>query len=240
MYEERSYRGMTSPRDLVCYEIQHKETDLFCCTKTDLSGYIKERVFFYRHQLEEYIHMKPIFKDSLAPVENDPVAPHIVREMIEASSLLNIGPMATVAGAIAEFVGRDIMDLSDVFIIENGGDIYLKTDRERVIQIYAKDSSFSEKIGIRLKPSSSPYGICTSSATVGPSLSFGNADAVSIVGTSALFADGLATSLGNIVKKKDDIPIAIEKGRQFAGVIGILIVLGENLGIWGDIDIAKI
>jgi ApbE superfamily uncharacterized protein (UPF0280 family) len=145
-----------------------------------------------------------------------------------------------VAGAIAEFVGRDIMDLSDVFIIENGGDIYLKTDRERVIQIYAKDSSFSEKIGIRLKPSSSPYGICTSSATVGPSLSFGNADAVSIVGTSALFADGLATSLGNIVKKKDDIPIAIEKGRQFAGVIGILIVLGENLGIWGDIDIAKI
>ena len=91
-----------------------------------------------------------------------------------------------------------------------------------------------------MKPSSSPYGICTSSATVGPSLSFGNADAVSIVGTSALFADGLATSLGNIVKKKDDIPIAIEKGRQFAGVIGILIVLGENLGIWGDVDIVKI
>ena len=162
---------MTRPRDLICYEVAHKETDLFCCTKTDLSGFIKERIFSYRHQLDEYIHMKPVFKESLTPVESDPLAPAIVREMIAASSILNVGPMATVAGAMAEFVGRDIMDLSDVFIIENGGDIYLKTDVERIIQIYAKDSPFSEKIGIKLKPNDSPYGVCTSSATVGPSLS---------------------------------------------------------------------
>jgi ApbE superfamily uncharacterized protein (UPF0280 family) len=218
----------------------HKETDLFCCTKTDLSVSIKERVFSYRHQLDEYIRMKPIFKETLTPVESDPLAPAIAKEMIAASSVLNVGPMATVAGAMAEFVGRDIMDLSDVFIIENGGDICLKTDVERVIQIYAKGSPFSKKIGIKLKPDSSPYGVCTSSATVGPSLSLGNADAVCVIANSALFADGLATCLGNIVKKKDDISIAIEKGRQFPGVIGILIILGEHLGVWGDLDIVRL
>ena len=240
MYEERFYRSATKPRDLICYEVAHKETDLFCCTRTDLSVFIKERVFSYRHQLDEYINMKPVFGESLTPVESDPLAPAIAREMIAASSILNVGPMATVAGAMAEFVGGDIVDLSNVFIIENGGDIYLKTDVERVIQIYAKDSPFSEKIGIKLKPDSSPYGVCTSSATVGPSLSLGNADAVCIIADSALFADGLATCLGNIVKKKDDIAIAIEKGQQFPGVMGILIILGEHLGIWGDLDIVKI
>jgi ApbE superfamily uncharacterized protein (UPF0280 family) len=231
---------MTKPQDLICYEVLHKETDLFCCTKMDLSGYIRERVFSYRHQLDEYIHMKPIFKESLIPVESDPLAPAIAREMIAVSSALNVGPMATVAGAMADFVGRDIVDLSDVFIIENGGDICLRTDVERTIQIYAEDSPFSEKIGIKLKPKDSPYGVCTSSATVGPSLSLGNADAVCIIADSALFADGLATCLGNIVKKKDDISIAIEKGQQFPGVIGILIILGEHLGIWGDLDIVKL
>jgi uncharacterized protein len=240
VYEERFYRSVTRPRDLICYDVSHKETDLFCCTKTDLSVFIKEKVFFYRRQLDEYIRMKPVFKESLRPVEKDVLAPAIVKEMIETSSALNVGPMATVAGAIAEFIGRDITPFSDVFIIENGGDICLKTDVERVIQIYANNSPFSDKIGIKLKPDSSPYGVCTSSATVGPSLSFGNADAVCIIAASALFADGLATCLGNSVKKKDDISVAIEKGQQFPGVIGILIILGEHLGIWGDLDIVKL
>ena len=240
MYEERTYRRVTKPRDLVCYEVMHKETDLFCCTKTDLSRFIKERIIFYRHQLDEYIRIRPIFRESLEPVGHDPFAPRIAKEMIIASSVLNVGPMATVAGAMAEFVGKDITCLSDTIIIENGGDIYLKTDMERVVQVYAKDSPFSEKIGIRLKPGDSPYGICTSSATVGPSLSLGNADAVCIVASSALFADGLATCLGNSVKKKDDISVAIERGRQYPGVMGIMIILGEHLGVWGDINIEKL
>jgi ApbE superfamily uncharacterized protein (UPF0280 family) len=109
-----------------------------------------------------------------------------------------------------------------------------------VILLYAKDSPFSEKIGIKLKPSNSPYGVCTSSGTVGHSLSFGKADAVCIVGTSSLFADGLATCLGNIVKNKDDIPVALEKGKTYLDVMGILIILGENLGVWGNLDIVKV
>jgi ApbE superfamily uncharacterized protein (UPF0280 family) len=111
VYEERYYRNVTRPRDLICYEVAHKETDLFCCTKTDLSVLIKERVFSYRHQLDEYISMRPVFRKSLMPVVSDPLAPAIAREMMAASSILNVSQMATVAGAIAEFVGRDIADI---------------------------------------------------------------------------------------------------------------------------------
>ena len=240
MYEERFYRGISKPEDLVCYEVQYKETDLFCCTRGDFHGFIMGKVLFYRNQLEEYIKSRPEFRDSLVPIGDDLFAPRMVREMIEASRIIGVGPMATVAGAMAEFIGRDIAPLSDEYIIENGGDIYLRTDTERIVEVYAKDSPFSERIGISVKPDDRPCGICTSSGTVGHSLSFGKADAVCITGRSSLFADGLATCLGNIVKKKDDIPTAIEKGKAFHGVMGILIIFGESLGVWGDLEIVEI
>jgi ApbE superfamily uncharacterized protein (UPF0280 family) len=239
MYEERSYRKIARPRELLCYEVRYKETDLLCCTTTDMKQRIEERTQFYRYQLEGYIGMRQAFRDSLVPVEDDIFAPPIAREMIKTAGLLGIGPMATVAGAMAEFVGNDIAGDTEEFIIENGGDIYLRTGKERISLIYAKDSPFSEKIGIKLKPHREPYGVCTSSATVGPSLSLGKADAVCVIARSSLFADGLATFVGNRVKKKDDIAPAIEKGSFFSGVRGILIVMGEHLGAWGDIEIVK-
>lgn len=239
-YEERFYRNISCPAELVCYEVQHKETDLFCCTGHDLSGYIRERVLAYRYQLEEYIRCNPPFGESLVPVKDDPTAPPIAREMVRASAAVGVGPMATVAGAISEYVGRDIEGLTDDFIIENGGDIYLRTSVQRTILVHAGASPFSEHIGIRLPPSVEPRGICTSSGTVGHSLSLGRADAVCILGRSALFADGLATYLGNIVKKKDDIARAIEEGQKFSDITAILIILGDQLGAWGDLDIAEI
>lgn len=240
MYEKRFYRNITRPNDLLCYEVKIKETDLWCCTKTDLKKSIEDRVLFYRHQIEEYIRERPIFQESLTPIGQDPWAPLIIHEMIFASEKIGVGPMATVAGAIAEFLGRDISMMTNEFIIENGGDISIKTLRERMVLVYAKKSPFSQKIAIKLKAKDTPYGICTSSATVGHSLSLGKADAVCIVADSALFADGLATRIGNSVKSKDDIAMAIETGKMFPGVIGILIVVGDNLGIWGDLEIIRV
>lgn len=237
MYEERTYRRVSRPGDLTCYEVRYKETDLFCCTVTDLSRFIEERVLFYRNQLEAYIGQKPEFLHSLTPLASDPLAPRIVKEMIEASVMLDVGPMACVAGAVSEFIGRDIEGASDEFIIENGGDIYLRTRRERKVVIYAKDSPYSGKIGIRVRPAEQAYGICTSSATVGPSLSLGKADAVCVIGRSSLFTDGLATVLGNLVKKEDDIAGALDAGKAYRGVTGILIILGKKLGAWGDMDL---
>lgn len=238
-YEERFYRNISHPAELVCYEVKHKETDLFCCTGRDIAGFIKGRVLAYRYQLEEYMKVNPLFRESLTPLNDDPVAPPIVREMVRASAAIGVGPMATVAGAISEYIGRDISGLTQDFIIENGGDIYLRTSVQRVIQIHAGASPFSEHIGIRIPPSGESRGVCTSSGTVGHSLSFGKADAVCILGNSALFADGLATYLGNIVKKKDDIARAIEEGQKFPGITAILIILGDQLGAWGDLDMVE-
>jgi hypothetical protein len=240
MYEERFYRRVSRPDDLVCYEVVLKETDLFCCTSVDLKAFIEDRVLFYRNQLEVYIRERPRFQDSLSPIAADPIAPRIVREMIEASAAVGVGPMACVAGAVAEFVGRDVNSRSDEYIIENGGDIYMRTKRERRVVVYAKDSPYSGRIAIRLKPEERPYGICTSSATVGPSLSFGKADAVCVLGRSSLFSDGLATRLGNLVKRQDDIPAALELGKTFPEAMGILIIMGKKLGAFGALDLMKV
>jgi uncharacterized protein len=240
VYEERFYRSIAKPADLLCYEVKIEETDLLCCTKTNMDTFIGERVLFYRNQLEEYIKARPMFRDSLTPVGEDLFSPRIVRAMIQASSQVGVGPMATVAGAIAEFVGQDVSPYTREYIVENGGDISLHTHADRVVLVYAKSSPFSGKIGIRLRGRDAPYGVCTSSATVGPSLSLGNADAVCIVADSALFADGLATCLGNIVQRKDDIAAAIQRGTGYPGVIGILIIMGDHLGLWGDLEVLEV
>lgn len=240
MYEKRGYRAVSHAQDLICYEVICKETDLFCCTQIDLRKFIEERVLFYRNLLERYMLVRPEFQHSLAPIEPDRLAPRIIKRMIEAADMVGVGPMACVAGAIAEFVGKDIEDSSDEYIIENGGDISLKTNRERTVVIYAKNSPYSGRIGIRLAADGEAYGICTSSATVGPSLSFGKADAVCVVGTSALFADGLATRVGNMVKKADDIEEALATAKGYEGVRGVIVIMGDKLGAWGDLNLVKV
>jgi ApbE superfamily uncharacterized protein (UPF0280 family) len=239
MYEARAYRSVSRPSDLVCYEVAYKETDLFCCTSVDVKRTIEMRVLAYRSQLETYIRQRPEFVESFTPIQADFLAPRIAKEMIEASAAVGVGPMACVAGAIAESVGRDIDALSDEYILENGGDICIKTRYPRRVMIYAKDSPYSNRIGINLRPEETAYGVCTSSGTVGHSLSLGRADAVCVVGRSALFCDGLATRVGNLVNKEDDISGAIEEAKMFPGVTGLVIVMGKTLGIWGDLDLIK-
>ena len=148
MYEERTYRNLVRTDDLVKFEVMVKETDLLVRAETDLTRETRESVLKYRHQLETYIAVNPQFARSLVPLKNDPYAPEIVREMIRGSDLAQVGPMAAVAGAVAEFVSKDLLACSREVIVENGGDIYLETSKERRIGIYAGASPLSLKIGI--------------------------------------------------------------------------------------------
>ena len=125
-------------------------------------------------------------------------------------------------------------------IVENGGDIYLATSKERTIGIYAGNSPLSLKIGIVIGPEDSPLGVCTSSGTVGPSLSFGKADAVCILSKSAALADAAATAVGNVVKEKKDIELGLERGKEIEGVLGILIIVEEKMGVWGNIKLTRL
>ncbi len=240
MYEKRTYRNLVKTDDLVKFEVIVKETDLLVQAERDLSNETRESVLKYRHQLETYIETNPEFQRSLIPLKDDPYSPEIVREMIRTSQLAQVGPMAAVAGALAEFVAKDLSSISKEVIIENGGDIYLAISRERTIGVFAADSPLSLKIGIVISPEDSPLGVCTSSGTVGPSLSFGKADAVCILSKSAALADAAATAVGNIVKEKKDIEFGLEQGKEIEGVSGILIIVGEKMGVWGNVNLTRL
>jgi len=240
MYEKRTYRNLVKTDDLVKFEVMVKETDLLVRAERDFSKETRESILKYRHQLETYIAMKPEFQKSLIPLRDDPYAPEIVQEMIQSSQLAHVGPMAAVAGAMAESVSKDLLQLSREVIVENGGDIYLATSKERTIGIYAGDSPISLKIGIVVKPEETPLGVCTSSGTVGPSLSFGRANAVCILAKSSALADAAATAVGNIIKEKKDIESGLERGREITGVLGTLIIMGEKMGVWGNIKLTQI
>ncbi len=240
MYEKRAYRNLVKTDDLVKFEVIVKETDLLVRAERDLANESRESVLKYRHQLETYIETNPEFQRSLIPLKDDPYAPEIVQEMIRTSQLAQVGPMAAVAGALAEFVAKDLSPISKEVIIENGGDIYLAISRERTIGVFAADSPLSLKIGIEISPEDSPLGVCTSSGTVGPSLSFGKADAVCILSKSTTLADAAATSVGNIVKEKKDIELGLERGKEIEGVLGMLIIVGEKVGIWGNVKLVQL
>jgi ApbE superfamily uncharacterized protein (UPF0280 family) len=240
MYEERSYRNTIKDDKLISYNVVVKETDLYIRTDINLRNEIENSIVKYRYQLETYIKGHDEFLKSLKPIKADRLAPQIIKGMAEAGRLADVGPMAAVAGAVSEYVGRDIGALSKNIIIENGGDIYLKTDVERRISIYAGNSALSHKVGILIKPDRSPLGICTSSGTVGHSLSFGKADAVCVLSRSTLIADAAATSTGNIVKNASDIEKGLEYAMKIQGVDGVLIIAGDKLGAYGDVELVKI
>jgi ApbE superfamily uncharacterized protein (UPF0280 family) len=239
MYEKRTYRNLVKTDDLVKFEVIVKETDLLVRAERDLSRETRESILKYRHQLETYIAMNPEFLRSLLPLKDDSDVPELVREMIRISQLAHVGPMATVAGAVAEWVSKDLLKLSTQVIVENGGDIYLATSKERTVGIYAGNSPLSFKIGITISPEETPLGICTSSGTVGHSLSFGKADAVCILSKSAALADAAATAVGNLIREKNDIGLGLERGEEIEGVLGTLIIVGDKMGVWGNIRLAQ-
>ena len=239
-YQPRTYRHWTKGRDLVSYNIAVKETDLYVRTATNLKSKAERFVLKYREPLEKYISLYPYFYTSLEPVTAVKGAPRIVKEMVEASAKVGVGPMAAVAGALAEFVGKELLAYSPEVIIENGGDIFLKSLKKRVIGIYAGNSPLTGKIGIEIEPKDTPIGVCTSSGTVGHSLSFGKADAVTILAKSSLLADAAATAICNIVQTSDDITRAIEFARTIDGLQGISIIIGNKIGIWGRVKICSL
>ncbi len=240
MYKPRTYRGWVSGKNLFSFNVTVKETDLYIRASSDLSERMKDLVLGYRSEIEDYIKKQPLFATTLKPWAESIDCPPIIKDMIESTAKFDVGPMAAVAGAIAQFVGNDIISLSPEFIIENGGDIYIKSGIDRIVAIYAGNSSLSGKYGLEIKGKDTPLSICTSSGTVGHSLSFGKADAVVIVADSAPIADAAATAIANIVITVDDIDKAIIYAKNSNLLKGAVIIKDDKMGIWGDIKLCEI
>ena len=237
MYEERNYRQWVSHDDLVAVRVVEEETDLLVSGDVDLSVAAMEAIAKYRKQIKGYILTDRKFQLALGPVEVRDDAPEIVKEMSRAARIAGVGPMASVAGAMAERVGQDLLSLSKQIIVENGGDIFIKTSSERLLGIYAGSSPLTGKLALRIEPDQTPLGICTSSGTVGHSLSFGKADAAIVLSKWTALADAAATAAGNLVKTEGDIQKAVEFARSIEGVEGVLVIIGAKIGAWGKIEI---
>jgi ApbE superfamily uncharacterized protein (UPF0280 family) len=238
--EPRFYRHWIKDSDLVSFQVAVKQTDLYIRSRRNLSNKTLDSVLKHRGSLEAYIERHPLFLTTLDPYQTEAEAPAIAKEMARVSQLTGVGPMAAVAGAIAEAVGRDLLAFSPEVIVENGGDIFLKISRKRLVGVYAGQSVFTKKIALEIMPRETPLGICTSSGTVGHSLSLGGADAVIALASSAALADAAATALGNIVKDADDITDAIDKAQSIEGLRSVVIIVGDKMGVWGKVRIVPL
>ena len=239
MHQERTYRNLVDTAELIPYRIVVKETDLMVYTATKLEDETQDLVLEQRGYVEAFIKTHPDFAKALNPWRLEGPAPGIVRDMVKAGELAGVGPMAAIAGAIAEQVGLGLLELTDQVIIENGGDVFIKTNSSVTVGIFAGDSPLSSRIGIRMKSRPGPCAVCTSSGTIGHSLSLGNADAVCVVADSCPVADAAATAIGNRVDSAADIATAIEAGKGIEEIRGMVVIVGEKIGIWGDLEVVS-
>ncbi len=237
--EPRTYRHWIEGKDLIPFNVTVRETDLYIRATSNLQRKAQRLVLKYRSQIEKYIEQSPAFLTSLEPVPMPSDAPQIVQAMIQASSSVGVGPMASVAGSIAENVGRELLSFSPEIIVENGGDIYLKSLSKRIVGIFAGNSPLTGKIGLDINAQDTPLGICTSSGTVGHSLSYGKADAVVVLSPSATLADAAATAIGNRISHAGDFSDAIEFGKSISGLTGLIIIIDENIGVWGEVKLCQ-
>ena len=239
MEDPRQYRQRVRSQDLVTFRVIVQETDLLVSAETDLKQEALAAVWKYRHQVEWYIAKDPGFKESLSPYRVDPLAPPIVRDMAEAAAKVGVGPMAAVAGAISEYVGRELSQVSPQILLENGGDIFMVTRVERTVSIFTESPLLPSFIDLRVRPEKTPVGICTSSGKEGPSLSFGRADAVMVVSPSATLADAAATAAGNRVQSKKDIQKSLDFLSGIPGVMGGAVLMDGEIGLWGEMELAE-
>jgi ApbE superfamily uncharacterized protein (UPF0280 family) len=148
--------------------------------------------------------------------------------------------MAAVAGAVAAGVGKRLLAFSEEVIVENGGDVFIHTREPVTVALFAGESPLSLRVGVQIDPAGESMAICTSSGTVGHSLSRGNADAACVVARSAPLADAAATALGNRIQDRSDIDPGMEWARSIEGVLGVMIVVGDRIGVWGAVDLVPL
>ncbi len=240
MYQNRTYRNLINTDNLIPFKVTAKETDLLIHADTYLENISRELVLKYRGYIESYIKRNPDFVKTLNPWYVDTPETVIIQEMAKAGQKAGVGPMASVAGAIAEHVGKGLLSHTNEVIVENGGDIFLKKNSPVTIAIFAGRSPLSLNTGMQIDPGNSPVSVCTSSGTVGHSLSMGRADAICVVSKSCSLADAVATSMGNRIKLQSDIKKTIDFGKSIEGVTGLVVIMGNSIGAWGELEIISL
>ncbi len=247
MGEARHYRSQFSPNRFRSLVVNYKETDLWIGVdpgsfQEEMKEIALSKVIALRTEMEAYLLNDPEFGRTFAPHRAEPNAPEIVKIMADAAKRAGVGPMAAVAGAFSEMIGRHLMEKFEIqeLVVENGGDIFLKIKQNLLMSVYAGNSPLSEKIGIDILASQSPLGVCTSAGTVGPSVSLGKTDATMIVCRNTALADALATTFGNLVQTPEDIQRLTQQTERFPEILSAVIICRDKIGIRGMFEMKLI
>ena len=199
MSRERHYQSFT-----------HREAVFrICCAKSDA---VKAEILRQRDILEDYIKQHPAFRHALEPIALRRDAPEVAQRMAHAADLVGVGPMAAVAGAMAQLAARAGLDAgAPEAIVENGGDIYLQTLDSVTIGLYPGTAELTDQLAFSLQGADTPLAICSSSGRMGPSMSRGVCDLATVVAQDAALADAAATQAANLVRTVEDVNPALER-----------------------------
>ena len=239
-YRERSYRSRFSNDERRWFCVKFLESDLWIGVdsgsyRASMEADTYAMLVDLRRQMDAYLLMDPQYKTALTPYDAGLEAPNILKEMSRVSHKTGIGPMSAVAGAVAKKVA-EFLGTQEV-IVENGGDIYAQAASDMDISVFAGQSPLSEKIGLHIPAAEFPLGICTSSGTVGPSLSLGRADAVMIVCKDVLLADSYATAMANRIKTVNDLQSVIDRISDIPEILGAIAVKDDRMAITGRFEL---
>jgi len=224
----------------VAFEARIGTSDLYIRADRDLSREALDTLRRVRGHIEGHVAARPAFATALEPLEAPAGVPAVVEAMYAAGRRADVGPLAAVAGAVAGEVGRALRCWTREVLVENGGDVYADVAEESVIGLFAGPSPLSGRVGLRLAPEDTPVGICTSSGTVGPSLSFGRADAATVVARDPALADAVATALGNRIRGAADLEPAVAWAMAVPGVLGAVAILGDRLAAMGAVELVPL
>ncbi|MFH1771839.1 MAG: UPF0280 family protein [Candidatus Omnitrophota bacterium] len=219
-------------------EIYYKESDILLCTDKPIDKqYVKDLMVKHYDLIAAYIDKRPQFQSSLSPIDTDGTAPLIVQDMLKCSRYTGIGPFASVAGAISHYVGMEIIKHVNEVIIENGGDLFLKITEDKEIGVYLGSNFKPDEITIKVKKRSGPFGIASSSSTIGHSLNFGKTDLVTVIAKDSIAADGFATALSNRIKREEDAGVVLKDAQDSPLIDGIIIAFNKKIYLWGDLEV---
>ncbi len=244
----RSYREQMGAGRFTPYTISIDWTDLWigidshsseALSEERLRAVVTQEILRARDLILSYGQTHRGFLAALEPVATDPQAPMLIADMISAGTRAGIGPMGAVAGTIASYVGERIrreFPVNEV-VVENGGDIYIQIVEDLEMRIHAGSSPLSDRIGVLVPFRYAPVGICTSSGTVGPSLSKGTADAVMIACTSVSLADAYATAYANLVTGVEDVQLVISRIRENPDIHAAVVIKDDKAGICGEFEV---
>lgn len=239
MYTERTYRCWSGRGSAARFNVTLGESDLDIQCDADRRAAALRKLAALRRDLKHHIVRDPAYRTSLVPVAVPRDAPEVVRAMADAASLWDVGPMAAVAGAIAQIVGEAIASDGERVIVENGGDIYARADGLVRCAVYAGERSpFRDRLAFAVDARDG-VGVCTSSGVVGPSLSFGKADAVVVIAKSAAIADAAATAIANRIRTPADVGPVVEQASGGPGLRGLVACCGDRLALWGDLELVE-